>query len=95
MSLPAGLEPEPSIGPRRLADAFVWAPTPPRPDAEHVPEIVPIDIFLPVDDEGSRDERLTAAAKLSAVVVVAGLGTGLALWAFGSTAVRLVTGLLS
>jgi hypothetical protein len=98
MSVPARLEREPSdaVAQPRTAEAFFWTPTPPRPDTDRGAEVVPIGLMLPVTDhQATSRERLTAAAKLSAVVVSAGLGAGLVMWAFGSAAVRFVAGLLS
>lgn len=98
MSVPARISPEPSDGVSRVArlgDAFVW-PAPPLPvEGEEPAETVSIDILLPLTSDDVTRERLTAAAKLSAVVVLAGLGSGFAMWAFGSAAVRAVMGLFS
>jgi len=90
--MPAGLVPEPSHADRgqRLGDLFVLAPPPPRPDRADDG-----GGWLAFADEGPAQERVTAAVKLAAVVVAAGLGGGLAMWAFGSAAVQAVTRLLS
>lgn len=96
MSTPASLVPEPTHGIERLStpsDVSVFLPAPPRPD-EHGGVID--GGRVPIADEGAGpdQERMAAAGKLAALVVVAGLGGGFALWAFGSAAVRAATGLM-
>jgi hypothetical protein len=91
MSVPARLVPDPSDDVRRLprpSDIFVFVPTAPQPSE------VDGDGFGAFDEETPLDERLTAAVKLAAVVVAAALVSASAMWAFGSAAVRAVSGLV-
>jgi hypothetical protein len=90
MSAPARLVPDPPDDVRRLprpSDVFVFAATPPQPDEFDG------DGFVVSGEETPLEERLTAAVKLAAVIVAAAFASASAMWAFGSAAVRAVSGL--
>lgn len=90
MSVPRAWVSDPSDDVRRLprlSDVFVFVSTPPQPDE------VDGDGFGAFGEETPLDERLTAAVKLAGVVVAAAFASAFAVWAFGSAAVRAVSGL--
>jgi len=87
MSAPARLVPDPPDDvrrPPRPSDVFVFAPQPDEFDGDGVGAS---------GEETPLYERLTAAVKLAAVIVAAAFASASAMWAFGSAAVRAVSGL--